>query len=228
MRNTIVAGNSALQFPDCSGPAASGGYNLLGSTDGCTFTPATGDLTGADPRLAAPVGRPGRPSYRPLLPGSPAIDAGNPAGCQGNAGPLTADMRGVTRQGRCDIGAYEFIAPGPGTLIYAYDGTPQPARPSHCSRSPCEAPCSTQTGRRSRRSRLRSRRLRPGRLPPSAALPSQPSRRIRTGSLPHRRWRPTASWDSMRSSRAPPVSPAGLVLAREYAALRCLLGQRSE
>ena len=45
------------------------------------------------------------------MPGSPAIDAGNPSGCRDFAGELiTTDQRGVARpQGAaCDIGAYEF------------------------------------------------------------------------------------------------------------------------
>jgi parallel beta-helix repeat protein len=43
-----------------------------------------------------------------LQSGSPAIDAGNTASC------ASADLDGVARQGRCDIGAYAFVAaPGP-------------------------------------------------------------------------------------------------------------------
>ena len=40
----------------------------------------------------------------PLLPGSPAIDAGDTANCP------TYDQRGVARVGACDIGAYEIAA----------------------------------------------------------------------------------------------------------------------
>jgi hypothetical protein len=51
----------------------------------------------------------GSPGYHPLLPGSPAIDAGNPAGCTDHLGNLlNSDQRGVARVGRCDIGAYEY------------------------------------------------------------------------------------------------------------------------
>jgi hypothetical protein len=49
-----------------------------------------------------------------LLAGSPAIDAGDPAGCTDNFGKvLSADQRGTARpQGpRCDIGAYEYVHP---------------------------------------------------------------------------------------------------------------------
>jgi hypothetical protein len=46
-----------------------------------------------------------------LLPGSPAVDAGNPAGCTDPSGVLlTTDQRGFPRPSgpRCDIGAYEL------------------------------------------------------------------------------------------------------------------------
>ena len=53
-----------------------------------------------------------------LLAGSPAIDAGNPAGCTDNVGHLLkVDQRGDKRPGdprlptACDIGAYEFQFP---------------------------------------------------------------------------------------------------------------------
>jgi uncharacterized repeat protein (TIGR01451 family) len=85
------------------------GYNLVGSSVGCTFAATTGDLTGFDPRLGQLEGSPG---YLPLLPSSPAIDAGNPAGCEGSSGPLTTDQRGFPRLGICDIGAYEMQAIG--------------------------------------------------------------------------------------------------------------------
>src|SRR5262249_52876940 len=45
---------------------------------------------------------------QPLLLGSPAINAGNPASCVDSFGAvLTLDQRGYPRQGRCDIGAVE-------------------------------------------------------------------------------------------------------------------------
>jgi hypothetical protein len=53
-----------------------------------------------------------------LLPGSPAIDAGNPAGCtDGRGHVLGIDQRGYHRPGDpalttgCDIGAYEVQFP---------------------------------------------------------------------------------------------------------------------
>jgi hypothetical protein len=53
------------------------------------------------------------PDYPALLPGSPAIDAGNPNGCTDSEGHLlTTDQRGWARPGKddtggCDMGAFE-------------------------------------------------------------------------------------------------------------------------
>jgi hypothetical protein len=115
LQNTILAGNTASGAgPDCSGEIGSLGYNLVGDTSGCGFAPGPGDLLDVDPRLFLPVGLPG---YYPLRPGSPAIDAGNPAGCTDHLGnPLTTDQRGTPRpldgdgdgNAICDMGAYEF------------------------------------------------------------------------------------------------------------------------
>jgi uncharacterized repeat protein (TIGR01451 family) len=107
LQNTIVAGNTAsASSPDCVGTISSAGYNLIGDTSGCTFLPTTGDLLDVDAWLFPLVGSPG---YHPLLPDSPAIDAGNPAGCTDHRGnPLDTDQRGFPRFGRCDIGAYEM------------------------------------------------------------------------------------------------------------------------
>ena len=78
LRNSILAGNTAS---DCSGPVTSAGYNLIGSTAGCTFTPGAGDQIGVDPKLATLADNGGPTQTIALLPGSPAIDAGNPGGC---------------------------------------------------------------------------------------------------------------------------------------------------
>ncbi len=106
LRNSILASNTASDEdgPDCLGALDSLGYNLLGYTSGCTFTSKLGDLTNTSAGLGSLAGSPG---YHPLLSESPAIDAGDPAGCWGSAGLLSADQRGFARFGRCDIGAYE-------------------------------------------------------------------------------------------------------------------------
>lgn len=106
--NTIIAGNTAVQYPDCHGSLISGGHNLIGFSNGCTLSGGSGDLVGS---WSIPVGAKlgslrdnGGPTLtHALLAGSPAIDAGDPATCE------AADQRGVSRpQGAvCDMGAFE-------------------------------------------------------------------------------------------------------------------------
>ena len=129
IQNSIIAGNSAEAHPDCSANITSAGYNLIGDSDGCNFTPATGDLTDVSPELSPLIGAPGSPYYYPLLTGSPAINAGNPTGCTGSTGDLLTDQRGASRVGTCDIGAYEYTAPGAPAAVYAHSGSDQYALP---------------------------------------------------------------------------------------------------
>ena len=73
-------------------------------TDTCGLTNgAGGSLIGVDPLLGPLANNGGDTQTFSLLPGSPALDAGNNATC------LATDQRGVARpQGpACDIGAYE-------------------------------------------------------------------------------------------------------------------------
>jgi hypothetical protein len=102
LQNMILARNTATTSPDCAGPITSLGHNLLGAPTGCTITLQPTDLIG-DPKLGTftDLGQPGT-GHVPLLPGSPAIDAGNDAAC-----PPT-DQLGKLRVGQCDIGAIEF------------------------------------------------------------------------------------------------------------------------
>ena len=119
IRNTIVAGNDGADLACGNGTVTSHGYNLVGNGAYCIFTATTGDRIGSgdepiDP-LLGPLRDNGGPTFtHALLPGSPAIDAGNPAtpGSGGNACEAT-DQRGVSRpQGvACDIGAYESVPP---------------------------------------------------------------------------------------------------------------------
>jgi len=139
LQNSILAGNTGGSSPDCSGTIGSAGYNLVGNTSGCTFTPGIGDLTNASANLSQLIGPTGAPRYHPLLSGSLAIDAGNPAGCTGSTGPLTTDQRGATRVGRCDIGAYEYTIPGPAANVSAVGGTPQRTPPSFAFSTPLQA-----------------------------------------------------------------------------------------
>jgi uncharacterized repeat protein (TIGR01451 family) len=109
LQNTVLAENKAYFGADCYKETAwstisSAGYNLFGEISSCAISLTTGDLTNVDPKLGPLEGSPG---YHPLLSGSLAINAGNPAGCMGSVGLLTTDQRGAPRVGRCDIGAYE-------------------------------------------------------------------------------------------------------------------------
>jgi CSLREA domain-containing protein len=113
LRNALVAGNSSASAPDLSGMVNSEGYNLIGSIDGATIAgDTTGNLVG-QPANLGPLADNGGPTLtHGLLPGSAAIDAGDPAGCTDAGGsPLTTDQRGAPRpQGpACDVGAFEGV-----------------------------------------------------------------------------------------------------------------------
>jgi hypothetical protein len=116
MANTIVAGNQVSTIsgtksfgPDVGGVIASGGYNLIGAATNSSGWGGT-DRTGTsaaplDPLLAPPGDYGGPTPTMALLPGSPALDAGDP----GFATPGATDQRGLPRvaDGRLDIGAFE-------------------------------------------------------------------------------------------------------------------------
>lgn len=112
LQNTILAGNSGGDAPDCVGSPTSGGHNLVGAGAGCEFAAAVGDIVGTsvapiDPLLAALQADAGATAIHALRLGSPALDSGSPA-APGSAGACAAtDQRGGTRVGRCDIGAFE-------------------------------------------------------------------------------------------------------------------------
>lgn len=118
-RNSLFGNNSDLSgagtvHPDCSALLFGVGYNLIEDVAGCTLGGAqTGYVTGFDPDLGPLQGNGGSTLTRALLAGSPAIDAGNPLSCIGpNGVQLVTDQRGFSRNGRCDIGAFEFDSPG--------------------------------------------------------------------------------------------------------------------
>ncbi len=109
IQNSIVAnsGNGG----NCAGTITSDGYNLS-SDSTCNFT-SNGDLNNTNPKLSA-LGKNGGPTQTMALQiGSPALDAGNRAGCRNFFGKLLkTDQRGKRRPGGsettgCDMGAYE-------------------------------------------------------------------------------------------------------------------------
>jgi CSLREA domain-containing protein len=118
--NSIIAGNfddsAVTRNADCSGKLTSLGYNLIQKVIGCAVAGRGGNLFRVIPLLGPLQDNGGATWTHALLTGSPAIDAGNPAGCKdGNSVVLTTDQRGYARpvDGNgdsitvCDMGAFE-------------------------------------------------------------------------------------------------------------------------
>ncbi len=156
-RNTIIGDNfdnssPASQRPDCFGTLTGQGYNLIQNTTGCTIGgSATGNVTGVSPNLGPLQNNGGQTLTHALLAGSPAIDAGNPAGCVNqNGNTLTTDQRGFARpvdgdgnaSAICDMGAYELGAP---TATSTPTRTPTATRTLTPSPSPTRTPTATVT-----------------------------------------------------------------------------------
>ena len=128
--NSIIANNvdKGNEAPDCIGALSSTGYTLLGEDTGCTFTTSTGDQIGTltspiNPLLEDLADNNGPTMTHALQLSSPALDAGNPAGClDHSATALTTDGRGFLRpqdgngddSAICDLGAFEFGICGDG------------------------------------------------------------------------------------------------------------------
>ncbi|MBX3086213.1 MAG: SUMF1/EgtB/PvdO family nonheme iron enzyme [Anaerolineae bacterium] len=121
LSSTIVAGNSAPNFPDFAPSNAellSLGNNLLGNTQNTQGWFAS-DIQNADPLLAPLGDYGGTTKTRALYRGSPAIKAGY---CDGDP-KIVTDQRGVVRKNPCDIGAYETDLAG-GEILPTSTATP--------------------------------------------------------------------------------------------------------
>ncbi|MDF1512605.1 MAG: choice-of-anchor Q domain-containing protein [Anaerolineae bacterium] len=112
--HTIVADNSGGDcFLSSSGTLDGTVHHNLDS-DGSCFSAGDGNLPNTDPMLTSLL-TPGYYGAHGLLPGSPAIDAGDPAGCLAKGSLLLTDQRGRSRTvdgdddgtAVCDIGAFE-------------------------------------------------------------------------------------------------------------------------
>jgi len=117
LRNTLMAGNyvsGAPVYRDCSGTLNSYGRNLFWDVTGCTVSTASGSWTTLNSLgWLGPLQNNGGPTMTvALLPGSNAIDGGDPVfGCTDyNGNTIATDQRGFARVvgAHCDIGAYEF------------------------------------------------------------------------------------------------------------------------
>lgn len=116
--NTLIAGNVVGEGAgdECRGTLAVFGRNLIGvdaAAVGCAVDNAFGEWDYAGPDAIGPLGSNGGPTpTHALLPGSPALDAGDPLnGCfDPDGNPLPTDQRGWARVvgPRCDIGAVEY------------------------------------------------------------------------------------------------------------------------
>ena len=110
--NTVIAGNTGGNGPDCSGKISdgTGGHNLIGVGSGCVgpIDGVNGDIVGvADAGLGALANHGGPTDTVALQPPSPAIEHGDSNVCTSLA---DVDQRGYARtsaQDGCDIGAYE-------------------------------------------------------------------------------------------------------------------------
>jgi hypothetical protein len=158
LTRTLVAGNTAFRGPEMfndvtTGTVVAANHNLFGvnGTAGVEgFSPGVTDVVPPagvqladilDPTLAF---NGGFKQTHALVPGSPAIDAGDAVCTDANDDPLLSDQRGRPRvvdgdgdgTAACDIGAFEFfplvndfvtLAPD---LDTAFDPTPGPAAPA--------------------------------------------------------------------------------------------------
>jgi hypothetical protein len=108
--NTIIANSS--NSDDCrnnGGAIGSATNNLLEGTGvlACGLTDGSnGNIIGSDPLLSALGSYGGSTQIFALLPGSPAIDAGDATTCAGLPGG-DKDQRGISRIFTCDIGSFE-------------------------------------------------------------------------------------------------------------------------
>ena len=111
LTGTILWGNLGNSGQDCSGPLASGGYNLVGSTASpCAYTGDVTDLPALSDPMPNALGFYGETTeHHPLMAGSDAIDAAA-ADCG-----LATDQVGATRPDgpACDVGAIEGTSPVP-------------------------------------------------------------------------------------------------------------------
>lgn len=96
---------------NCAGGGAQLGartHTMIGSiVGGCTFASFSGIPASSDARLSPLFDFGSGVPAHALLPGSAALNAGNPSNSNALTACLSTDARGVSRTTSCDIGAYE-------------------------------------------------------------------------------------------------------------------------
>jgi S-layer homology domain len=106
VENNILANNGG---ENCYAGLINNDGNNLDSGNSCGFGSNNGSMSNTDPMLGPLANNGGPTQTMALLPGSPAIDAGNTSFC--SSSPVNGvDQRGMSRPqgGGCDIGAYEY------------------------------------------------------------------------------------------------------------------------
>jgi hypothetical protein len=111
LRDSIIAGGEgATGAENCvfanGGVLTSLGHNLEDHHQ-CLTKPTAGDLVNTPAGLGPLAANGGPTETMALLPGSAAIDAGEPACIDAVGAPLSEDQRGDPRGTPCDIGAFE-------------------------------------------------------------------------------------------------------------------------
>ncbi|MCH8042402.1 MAG: right-handed parallel beta-helix repeat-containing protein [Planctomycetes bacterium] len=116
---SILSDNTAEMSPetrDFGGAGFEANYSLIGVAASLLLDGGAGNVIDDNPRLGRLANNGGPTKTHALLPGSPAIDAGDP----NFAPPPQFDQRGApfdrVVNGRIDIGAYEFGASHPADL----------------------------------------------------------------------------------------------------------------
>ncbi|MEZ6071650.1 MAG: choice-of-anchor Q domain-containing protein [Pirellulales bacterium] len=123
LEHTIVANNTATSSgPDIRGTVTAN-WSLIENTTDATINGAD-NITGLDPNLGPLADNGGPTETQALLPGSPAIHAGDPSAAGGVGTVPLYDQRGAGFDrvvfGRIDIGAVEFqdtAIPGQGLIV---------------------------------------------------------------------------------------------------------------
>ena len=120
-KNSLIANNMdptplSNDGTDCDGDFISAGYNLFGTLGNnaldpaCSLSGSSTNLFTMDTKLDLLEDNGGPTETHLPASDSPALDAGDPAGCTDfKAQPIATDQRGTPRiqNGRCDIGAVE-------------------------------------------------------------------------------------------------------------------------
>ncbi|MGL6280932.1 MAG: choice-of-anchor Q domain-containing protein [Microcoleaceae cyanobacterium] len=115
LKNSIVANKSNFVVEANSKPTfISYGNNIFTANPPASFSTLNSDQIGVDPQLGNLESKAGFAPSFPLLPGSPAIDAGD----WYVKGP---DQWGVARNGQPDIGAREYVNPNRAPIHLSID-----------------------------------------------------------------------------------------------------------